>query len=93
MCIYLFCDIGIVFFNDFVFDIVGIDFQIWKKEDMFKEIESRVALVMEWQLEVQVKVVEKEVIKEVIVQVEFKIIEVMKIFLLFLLEFLKEVIY
>lgn len=24
--IYLFCDIGIVFFNDFVFDIVGIDF-------------------------------------------------------------------
>lgn len=76
--IYLFCDTGTVPFNDLVLDIAGIDLQTWRKEDMFKETESRAASAMEWQPEVQVKVVEKEVIKEVIVQAEPKIIEVMK---------------
>lgn len=69
---------GTVPFNDLVLDIAGIDLQTWRKEDMFKETESRAASAMEWQPEVQVKVVEKEVIKEVIVQAEPKIIEVMK---------------
>ncbi|XP_061169238.1 titin-like isoform X2 [Saccostrea echinata] len=69
---------GTVPFNDFIMDIAGIDLQTWKKEDMFKETESRAASAMEWQPEVQVKVVEKEVIKEVIVQAEPKIIEVPK---------------
>lgn len=78
ICIHLFGDTGTVPFNDLVLDIAGIDLQTWKKEDMFKETESRAASAMEWQPEVQVKVVEKEVIKEVIVQAEPKIIEVMK---------------
>nr|XP_022292656.1 titin-like isoform X3 [Crassostrea virginica] len=69
---------GTVPFNDFILDIAGIDLQTWRKEDMFKETESRAASAMEWQPEVQVKVVEKEVIKEVIVQAEPKIIEVPK---------------
>lgn len=78
ICIHLFGDAGTVPFNDLVLDIAGIDLQTWRKEDMFKETESRAASAMEWQPEVQVKVVEKEVIKEVIVQAEPKIIEVMK---------------
>ena len=69
---------GTVPFNDFILDIAGIDLQTWRKEDMFKETESRAASAMEWHPEVQVKVVEKEVIKEVIVQAEPKIIEVPK---------------
>ncbi|XP_056014185.1 AT-rich interactive domain-containing protein 4B-like isoform X2 [Ostrea edulis] len=69
---------GTVPFNDFILDIAGIDLQTWRKEDFFKETESRAASAMEWQPEVQVKVVEKEVIKEVIVEAEPKIVEVPK---------------
>ena len=70
--------VGTVSFDDLMYEVAGIDLATWKREDMFKETQSRAASAMEWQPEVQVKVVEKEVVKEVIIEKEPEIPEVIQ---------------